>query len=62
MTAQAYADMIIRSRSGAQGRFAPQTMTNLLCYAMQAGHTGLRQKKLVRFSNSNFYFDKRRFL
>jgi hypothetical protein len=39
---------------------APQTMTNLLYYALQARHTVLRQKKLVRFSNSNLYSDKRR--
>jgi hypothetical protein len=55
---QANADMITMSRSGALGRFAPQNRTTLLCYALQAGHTGLRQKKLARRGNSYLYFDK----
>jgi hypothetical protein len=50
--------MITMSRSGAAGRFASQNMTNLLCYAMQAQHTGLRQKKLARCSNSYLHADK----
>jgi hypothetical protein len=31
----------------------------MLCYAMQAQHTGLQQKKLVLRSNSHLYFHKR---
>jgi hypothetical protein len=55
---QTNADMIIMSRSGARGRFASQTMTILLRYAMQARLTGLRQKKLARCGNSYLYFHK----